>query len=396
MDRFQSRMLRGTVRALLAGIAPLSIGPVVLAQAPGASNPAASANRGTQAPGTWTIAVVTSTSDASSRALLQSLRSNPWVVANSDRVKLAEINNDAVGRQATTGSAPVLVYQQGLRGPEMMGGRSGFSGGEDVEAPVRDPNLTQANLFGKGMPTASAQAEIPSTPTAQTPAPMVSAPQAGQSYLPPPQTTTTYAMPVTASVVNAPQQHILVNQPPTQVIFAQAPGPMVYVPQPATAMAPTQNLFMGMASAPVAGVTAPPMMPVVSQPVASVASAPLAMANGPAVAGAALTTSSVSVPVSSSSSRIRVRGPGPMASALARLGERMTTLGRTRIESVQETRLETQTSQTPSGQYMTLSSTAASPILSQPSASAGLPPLPPCPTPAGPQASPQAGYSRRN
>ena len=53
----------------------------------------------------------------------------------------------------------------------------------------------------------------------------------------------------------------------------------------------------------------------------------------------ALTSQSVSMPTSRSATRVRVRGPGPLASSLARLGERMTQLGKTRIETTQETEM---------------------------------------------------------
>jgi hypothetical protein len=123
---------------------------------------------------------------------------------------------------------------------------------------------------------------------------------------------------------------------------------------------------------------------------------------GPAVSGAALTTQSVSVPASSTTSRVRVRGPGPLAAAAARLGEKLTTLGRTRIETVQETRLETQGLQSPPGQFMNLTSVSANPVMAPqqnvtfpaavPQAPPPPPPSPPPPAPPslqGPQPSPQ-------
>jgi hypothetical protein len=348
---------------------------------------------------------------------MQSLRSNPWVIANADRVKLAEASSDPTGRPSAGGSTAVLVYQQGPRGPEMMGGRSGFASAGDVvlwvrsvvatsaEASIRDPNLTQANLFGKTLP--SAQGEAPPVQAQQPQSPAASVPTYPQTYLQP-QTATTFAMPMTAApatMVQAPQQHLVIQQPPTQVLFAPQTAPMVYVPQ-ATA-APAPNLYM--ATTPVAPTAMPmlaaaaPAQPMIAaQPMASLPQA-AALPVGPALAGASLTTSSVSVPASSTTSRVRVRGPGPVASALARFGERLTTLGRTRIETVQETRLETQTAQTPPGQYMTLSSTSASPVLNQPQSTPPiqgpapqcLPALPPqSPSPQSTQPSPQGSQTR--
>jgi hypothetical protein len=380
----------------------------LVAQAQTPVSPASS--RPNLAPGTWTIAVVTASAEPSSKALLQSLRTNPWVVANADRVRLAEMNSDASGRPSTSSSTAVLVYQQGPRGPEMMGGRSGFAGADDVvvwvrnlvatsaESTIRDPNLTQANLMGKGLP--SAQAESPSMQMPQPmPGPPVSMPIYPQTYAQPtlqPQTTTTFAVP--ATMVQAPQQQLVIQQPPPQVLFAPQTTPMVLVPQ--VAAAPNPNLYM--MPNPVAAVPQP-MMAVAPQPqpVQPMMTAPTvaqAQPIGPTLAGASLATSSFSVPASSTTSRVRVKGPGPVASALARFGERLTTLGRTRIETVQETRLETQVAQTPPGQFMTLSSTSASPVLTPqqtiPVAPPQLPVLPPPASPQSPQATPQSGHGR--
>ncbi len=409
-SRILLRLMAGF--GILLGIAN-AVGPVARAQGP-AQQPS---NRSAQAPGSWTIAVVTSTGDPASKRLLESLRSNAWVRANNDRVKLAELNSDAISRPSIGSSTAVLVYQPGPRGPEMVAGRSGFNGADDVilwvrkvvvsatETSIHDPNLTQATMNDKSLP--SAQAPTYQTPQPQPQAPQPQSPAYPQAYLPQSQMTTTYAMPMApspATMIQAPQQHLVIQQPPTQVMFAPPSAPMVYLPQ---APAPTANLYMQAvptASQPMMMV-APQPMAVAPQPVAvapqpvAVAPQPAAIPVGPSLTGAALTTSSFSVPASSTTSRVRVRGPGPVASALSRFGERLTTLGRTRIESVQETRLETQIAQTPPGQYMTLSSTSASPLLSQPQTmmtpqpvSQSAPPLPYCPPPQGPQPSPQGSH----
>jgi hypothetical protein len=418
MRRSLKRMLWGAAGPSLLALVSSTIGAESRADGPSPSPSSPTPSRATPAPGTWTIVVVTSTIDPTSKALSQGLRSNPWVMANFDRVKLTEVNTDATGRPLTSGSTPVLVYQQGLRGPEMMGGRSGFAGPEDVvqwvrtliassaEGSVRDPNLTQTNLFGKGQPTPSAQAEAPSMPMSQPQSPAPVAPAYPQA-IPQPQTTTTFAVPMTASpasVIQAPAQNFVIQQAPTQFMFAPPSAPMVYIPQP-TAPSPTGNLYMTAAPAqnamPMMAVAAPMQTPMPMQmpmQAVPVAPQPLAVAQpvGPAVAGASLTTSSFSVPASSTTSRVKVRGPGPVASALSRFGERLTTLGRTRIETVQETRLETQTAQTPPGQYMTLSSTSASPVLTSPPSPTAPAPVPTCPAPTAqsPQPSPQSGNSR--
>ncbi len=426
MCRSRRSLLRPDAGAWLLGVIAGAFGSVGIAIAEGPAPAAGSTRTAIPAPGTWTIAVVTSSSDPGSKGLLQSLRTNPWVIANSDRVKLAEVNSDGAGRPSNGGSTPVLVYQQGARGPEMMGGRSGFSGSDDVvlwvrslvataaESTLRDPDVSQANLHGKAFP--SAQGEAPPAQLSQPQMPPATGPAYGQSYLPQPQQMT-YSLPMTtapATMVQGPQQNFLIQQPPAQVMFAPPSPPIVYVPQ---ATAPSPNLYMTMPSYPTAPMpmampmtmgTGPQQQPMATMPMMAgpplMASAPQpqGVPVGPALTGAALSTSSFSVPASSTTSKIRVRGPGPVASALSRFGERLTTLGRTRIETVQETRLETQTTQTPPGQFMTLSSTSASPIMTpaQPQNYQVQPPQQPLPalpqtaSPQYPQPSPQSGSGR--
>ena len=390
---------------------------MALAQAPAARSTPAPAQPG------WVVAVAASNNDAASKALIQGLKTHPWVAANADRVRLVELPLDASKPAQVTQTSAVFVYQQGAKGAELLGGRSGFASADDavkwvrsmismaVDTPSRDVSVGQAgHWFDRGQPTASAQSEYTQAPAPQA---GVAQPQMNPAMYPPaPQTTTTYAVPVaSANLIQAPAQNLVIQQPPPQVVFAPQSSPVVYVPQAALPQAASMpNLYLsagapaptaGLAPLPttqVAGVAAPTMaaMPVASMPMTAMPMVQTPVAAGPNVAGAALTTSSVSVPASHTSSRVRVRGPGPIASALARLGERMTTLGRTRIETIQETRLETQTTQSPPGQYVTLSSTAASPVLA-PQAQQASQPVPPayCPTPApSPQASPQSGGRR--
>ncbi len=115
-----------------------------------------------------------------------------------------------------------------------------------------------------------------------------------------------------------------------------APGPApAYAPQMAP-VAPTYAIPMA------------PMMPVGPQPAA--------VGNG-----AALTGSSVSVPTSSSTTSVQVRGPGMIGMGLARFGERLTQLGRTRVRTVQETVLQTPQSQ-PVGGTATIATTGTTPV----------------------------------
>jgi hypothetical protein len=124
----------------------------------------------------------------------------------------------------------------------------------------------------------------------------------------------------------------------------------------------------------------PMYMPMAPPPAAPIAAAP---------AGAALTNQAVSVPASRSSTRTRVRGPGLINASLARFGERLIQLGRTRIETVQETELAPPVAQT-SGGFTTISTTG---LVPQPTAPQPPPtaPQPPPPPPTAPVPSPQGG-----
>jgi hypothetical protein len=97
---------------------------------------------------------------------------------------------------------------------------------------------------------------------------------------------------------------------------------------------PTNNFFVP--NPPAAAPTAygPPMIPMVPM-----MDPPMPPAFAPPVP-ALVTGSSVSMPTSRSTARVRVRGPSLLGTGLARLGERLTQLGRTRVETVHETVLE--------------------------------------------------------
>jgi hypothetical protein len=102
------------------------------------------------------------------------------------------------------------------------------------------------------------------------------------------------------------------------------------------------------------------------------------------------------MPASRTCTRVRVHAPGPLASCLAGFGERLTLLGRTRIETVEETQLETQVARSWPGQFMTLTSTAADldiPPQQCATRPAGIPGPPtscqPTPTSRAPSPSPQ-------
>jgi hypothetical protein len=382
---------------------------------------AATPRPGSSVKGLTVVAVTTSTSQPRSKALLQALRSHPWFVANAQRVRLVEVPTEpqatTMGRLGVSVCPAITVYGPGADGHEMLGGRSGFARADQViewlrgleqstveaRPVVPDPNVSLTNLE-KCPPLASQQgyaappASVPQTPL--TPSSVPQQPLVPQST---PMMYTPVTSMTTASVVQAPPQNFVIQQQPAQIFFAPQGSATVYVPQgTAPAMTAASNLFMPSAIAPASVPTslapasvpmalAPASVPMALMP-ASVPTPTIAAAGvAPAANGAAITTQSVSVPASRTSSRVRVRGPGPLASAAARFGERLTTLGRTRIETVQETRLETQTAQSPPGQFMTLSSTSATPTMPQNvSFPASVPPLPvPHEHPQAPTPSPQ-------
>ena len=76
---------------------------------------------------------------------------------------------------------------------------------------------------------------------------------------------------------------------------------------------------------------------------------------------AAVTNQTIGLPTAGSRTRIRVRGPGPIRSGLASLGEKMVLLGRSRIETVHETELNTPAVQG-GGNVATFTTSSATPV----------------------------------
>jgi hypothetical protein len=194
-----------------------------------------------------------------------------------------------------------------------------------------------------------------------------------------------------ANVIQVPSQNFVIQQGAPQIFMAPSQAPVVYVPQgtamaasipsaPAAMPAPAGNLFLPSggampAGAPVAIAAAPASVPVATglaavpaaAPTMGLAAVPVAPA-GVAVAAsqpaalAAVTNQQLNLPTEAARTRVRVRGPGLFASSAARFGERLTRLGRTRIETVQETTLAAPLTQTAGGGMTTISSTSAVPV----------------------------------
>jgi hypothetical protein len=403
----RGRTLSRSMRA--AALAVFGIGahgPAAHADPPGQ----AAAPRSAASQGITMIAVTTSAAQPDSKVMLQSLRVHPWLVANAQRIKLVEIAGEtqanSAARVGLSVCPSVIAYSQGANGVEVIGGRSGFGSANDAvewlrsleqrtvdsRRAVSDPNVA-LTMLDKCPPYASQQgyappASVPQAPLTPASVPPLPTTPASTPMMYTPVTTTT------ASVVQAPAQNFVIQQQPAQVFFAPQAAATIYVPQ-SVAPAPTapSNLFMPAAVPPLSmpASTAPASVPMTmapaSVPMATVPAAMVPTASQPV----GLTTQSVSVPASRTSSRVRVRGPGPLARMASRLGEQLTLLGRTRIQTVQETQLETQTTQTPPGQFMTLSSTSATPTMPpqhQTFTPASVPPAPPqeqqppCPAPS--------------
>ena len=93
----------------------------------------------------------------------------------------------------------------------------------------------------------------------------------------------------------------------------------------------------------------------------------------------AVTNQTIGLPTSGTRTRIRVHGPGPLRAGLASLGERMVQLGRSRIEMVHETDLNTPAVQG-GGNIATLTTSSATPFPPQMSTPpASMPPQSPPP-----------------
>ncbi|MDG3007787.1 hypothetical protein [Paludisphaera mucosa] len=198
----------------------------------------------------------------------------------------------------------------------------------------------------------------------------------------PPVPSKSYAPP--ASPPSPPATQTPSYAPPYPGYPPQYPGyaPPQYAPQymmvpmmaPPAAGPPAGNFFLP--GGPPAGPGyAPPAPGYPMMPMAPAAPAygmmPMMAPAAPALAGA-VAGSSVSVPTSSSTTSVEIRGPGMLSAALARVGERMVQMGRTRVRTVHETVLQTPAA-APVGGTATI-------------ATSGLVPVPP---PAPPQAPPE-------
>ncbi|MDR3620689.1 MAG: hypothetical protein P4L85_15160 [Paludisphaera borealis] len=263
-----------------------------------------------------------------------------------------------------------------------------------------DPEVRRSSLHG-GYPSSQQSPSVPAKPLPSYAPPAAAPPPAAPpaAPAPPPSYTPAYAPPYAPAYA-----------PGYSAPYAPAYGPQygMMVPmmpqyQQAPPQAPQGNFFLPN-SAPVAPPAAPmapayaaSMAPAYAMPMAPAYAMPMAAPPQPAAigTGVGLAGSSVSVPTSGSMTSVEVRGPGMLAAGLARFGERLVQLGRTRVRTVQETVLQTPQSQ-PLGGTATIATTGTTPI--QPPFAPAAPPAPPAREEAPPEAptpSPQGGHSHQ-
>jgi hypothetical protein len=359
----------------------------------------------TRTRGAATVAVVTSSSQPTSVRFWSEFYDGAWARFNRGIVQVVNVSKDSepglVRTMGVTRFPSVIVYTRGPQGIAQLATIADCDTAESLSARLRaldlglepsgkaDPAVNVTSLGGDVYPSNQfSPPQVQCNPPVTAPPPQ-SPPQTVSLALSPQPTLTT-----TANLIQMPSQSLILQQAPPQVFLAPTQAPIVYVPQTMTA-APTLNLAPAPAANASAGnlfLTTPGLAPSPAQQptlaLAAPAAAPsppatLALATGPPAALAGVTNSTMSLPTTGSRTRMRVRGPGMLASSLARVGERMTQLGRTRIETVQETTLQPTLNQGPSLGMATISTTSTTPMAQSPTLTLSPPQQqqPPCQTP---------------
>jgi hypothetical protein len=379
----------------------------------------------TRTRGVATVAILTSSDEPSSVRFWNEFYEGTWARTNRGLVQVVNVSKDAepglVRTMRVTRFPTVIIYARGPRGVTQLGTFTDCDQAADLAERLRaldlglsppvkaDPAVSPSSL---GADVYASQ-QVPAPPPAAAP-PVTQAP-------PQPQPTPISLAPsvpqtfaATASLVQMPSQNLMIQQAPPQVFLAPAQAPVVFVPQAVNAApalsaappsAPAANLFMAAPAMAPAPPAAQPSVALAAAPTLAAAPAAPAMAVAAPPALAAVTNSTLSIPSSASRTRVRVRGPGLLGSSLARFGERLTQLGRARIETVQETTLEAPVIQPVVGGVTQISTTSTTPISQAPTMTTLLAPgqpqpvvcKPPCPPsqPPGPMPSPQ-GYAPRH
>ncbi|MDB5352174.1 MAG: hypothetical protein JWN86_3421 [Planctomycetota bacterium] len=417
----RNRLIQGAVALTLAlGLS----GQAARAQAPPsplapstAAGDLASALERTRGQGIPTVVIATASANPQSKALYREICESAWARSYRGLVQVVELpteSNPSLAQSFQIKATPTVVaYVAGPEGVSCRGRRVGGMSGEAVTwleslrlvsmptTPTQESGVVQARFDG-GYP--SAQQSTPQAPPVVQPPPFTPSPlpvQALQPVYQPQNAQPAMMIPQVApsAFVQVPGQDIVVQQaqprvflaPPAMGYVAQTPAPtMGFVPQPAAPMA--GNLFLPAAAA------AAPLMGVAAVPAPAPVAAPAAPVVAAAPPGFAITNQTVGLPTGGTTTRTRVRGPGPVRYGLSRVGERLVQLGRTRVETVNETVLHPSQVQGGSG-IATFSTSSAMPvavpqnqtqILAIPVAA----PPPSQPEYEAPRPSPQEGSSR--
>ena len=337
------------------------------------------------------VVVVTSAARPESRAFYRALFEGPWARDNRGIVQIVELpaegNAATIERLRVTSMPSVLAYTAGPDGPVCRGLKVGGSIEEVVawlgSMGIGDARVASATVDPAVIPVAHDGTPSPQQPYTAPPPPPVAAPPAytyTPTYAAPPPQAPVYATPAPVmapapSYVQLPGPQVVVQQGQPQVFVTQAAPPQpsfaaqpmmatpnMYLPTAAAAPQPSFAAQPMAAPAPVAYAAQPAAAPVAyaAQPAAYAAQPTAAYAAAP-MPYAAVTNQMTALPVTGSRTRVRVRGPGPIRSGLASLGEKMTQLGRSRIETVQETELNTPAVQGGSG-VATFATTHTTPV----------------------------------
>ena len=277
----------------------------------------------------------------------------------------------------------VAVYVRSTKGVSHLATITDFATAEALVSRLRDLDLgldtvaksdlavKQTGLGGDVYPSQQYGPPAPSWPQVQMCPPAQPQPQPTTLTLTPSVQPT---LTTSTSLVQLPSQNLVLQQAPPQVFLAPANPTLTLsaaLANPAPSLTlmttpsnqPTGNLFL---SSPTLAVAPAPAPTLTSGPPtaisANVAAAPATLTTGPPTPMAAVTNQTLSLATTGAKTRVRVRGPGLLASGLSRLGERLIQLGRTRIETTQETTLEAPATQASGGGLTTISTTSTTPV----------------------------------
>jgi hypothetical protein len=341
----------------------------------------------TRTDGVATIAVYTASSQPESVRIWKSLYEGAWARDNRGLVQLVNVSSDTepglVRTAGITRFPSVAVYVRSTKGVSHLATITDFATAEALVSRLRDLDLgldtvaksdlavKQTGLGGDVYPSQQYGPPAPSWPQVQMYPPAQPQPQPTTLTLTPSVQPT---LTTSTSLVQLPSQNLVLQQAPPQVFLAPANPNLTLsaaLANPAPSLTlmttpsnqPTGNLFL---SSPTLAVAPAPAPTLTSGPPtaisANVAAAPATLTTGPPTPMAAVTNQTLSLATTGAKTRVRVRGPGLLASGLSRLGERLIQLGRTRIETTQETTLEAPAAQVSGGGLTTISTTSTTPV----------------------------------